>query len=228
VAAPAVRSPTATALPDATSVTPASPERATEDAAGTLAGGAPGAATGAPSPDSEPSDPALAVRPAAGSGQTAPTPEMPATGRASATPAGDASGGSPVAALAPAPSAEPDRAPVDPARAAVAAILKAAGAGAARVWEPANTDARVILRAREPAWIQVASRSGDYSFTRTLEPGEAVLVPNRPDLALWTGNAAGLELIVDGAPVSLPGGRLVRRDVSLDPERLRAASQPPR
>jgi cytoskeleton protein RodZ len=149
---------------------------------------------------------------------------MPTTARASATPAGDSSGASPVAAATP----TPDETPVDPARQAVAAILKAAGTGGARVWEPANADARVILRAREPVWIQVASRSGDYNFSRTLEPGEAVLVPNRPDLELWTGNAAGLELIVDGAPVSLPGGRLVRRNVSLDPERLPAAAGAPR
>jgi cytoskeleton protein RodZ len=50
-------------------------------------------------------------------------------------------------------------------------------------------------------------------------------VPNRPDVELWTGNAGGLEIIVDGVPVAaLAGGRLVRRHVSLDPERLRAAA----
>ena len=44
----------------------------------------------------------------------------------------------------------------------------------------------------------MSSPAGDYTFTRTLEPGEAVLVPNRADLELWTGNAGGLEIIVDG------------------------------
>jgi cytoskeleton protein RodZ len=87
----------------------------------------------------------------------------------------------------------------------------------------------VILRAREPAWIQVSSRAGDYTFTRTLEPGEAVLVPNRADLELWTGNARGLEIIVDGTPVpALAGGGMVRRNVSLDPDRLLAIAGPPR
>jgi cytoskeleton protein RodZ len=91
------------------------------------------------------------------------------------------------------------------------------------VYEEGNTDARVILRAREAVWIQVSSPTGDYTFTRTLQPGEALLVPNRLGLELWTGNAAGLEIIVDGASVAaLAGGGAVRRHVSLDPERLRA------
>jgi cytoskeleton protein RodZ len=94
-----------------------------------------------------------------------------------------------------------------------------------QVYERANADARVILRAREPAWIQVSSPAGDYTFTRTLQPGEALLVPNRPDLELWTGNAGGLEIIVDGTPVAALGGvGAVRRRVSLDPERLRPAA----
>ena len=103
--------------------------------------------------------------------------------------------------------------------------LSAGGPQGPHVYERSNEDARVILRAREAAWIQVSSPSGDYAFTRTLQPGEVVLVPNRPDLELWTGNAGGLEIIVDGAPIAAlaPGGA-VRRHVSLDPERLRAAA----
>jgi cytoskeleton protein RodZ len=95
--------------------------------------------------------------------------------------------------------------------------------------ERINADARVILRARERAWIQVSSPAGDYVFTRTLEPGEAFLVPDRSDLELWTGNAGGLEIIVDGTPVpALAGGGAVRRHVSLDPDRLLAAAEQPR
>jgi cytoskeleton protein RodZ len=89
--------------------------------------------------------------------------------------------------------------------------------------ESALAEARVILRAREQAWIQISSPSGDYAFTRTLEPGEVVTVPNRADLELWTGNAGGLDIIVDGTPVPVladAGSGSVRRNVSLDPERL--------
>ena len=88
--------------------------------------------------------------------------------------------------------------------------------------------ARVILRAREQAWIQISSPSGDYAFTRTLEPGEVVTVPNRADLELWTGNAGGLDIIVDGTPVPVladAGSGSVRRNVSLDPERLLHAAR---
>jgi cytoskeleton protein RodZ len=92
-----------------------------------------------------------------------------------------------------------------------------------------DADGRVILRARERAWIQVSSRAGDYVFTRTLDPGEVFAVPNRSDLELWTGNAGGIEIMVDGAPVPvLAGGGAVRRHVSLDPDRLLQSAQQPR
>jgi cytoskeleton protein RodZ len=92
----------------------------------------------------------------------------------------------------------------------------------------AMVETRVILRAREEAWIQISSPSGDYAFTRTLEPGEVVTVPNRADLVLWTGNAGGLDIIVDGTPVPVladAGSGSVRRNVSLDPERLLQAAR---
>jgi cytoskeleton protein RodZ len=99
----------------------------------------------------------------------------------------------------------------------------------AQVAARTEADARVVLRARERAWIQVSSRAGDYVFTRTLEPGEAFVVPNRSDLELWTGNAGGLEVVVDGAAVpALAGGGAVRRHVSLDPDRLLRSAQQPR
>ena len=95
--------------------------------------------------------------------------------------------------------------------------------------ENAIVQPRVILRAREQAWIQISSPTGDYAFTRTLEPGEVVTVPNRADLVLWTGNAGGLDIIVDGTPVPVladAGSGSVRRNVSLDPERLLQATRP--
>jgi cytoskeleton protein RodZ len=94
--------------------------------------------------------------------------------------------------------------------------------------ENAIAEPRVILRAREQAWIQISSPAGDYALTRTLEPGEVVTVPNRADLELWTGNAGGLDIIVDGTSVPVlayAGSGAVRRHVSLDPERLLQAAQ---
>ncbi len=184
--------------------------------------GPPGQATDglAPSGDRD----VLAVQPAAGLGAAEP-------GRAEA-PGGEGTGSAPSAeaAVVPAPAAAgggPEASEGTRSAMEVLALLdpSAGGPQGPQVYERSNEDARVILRAREAAWIQVSSPSGDYAFTRTLQPGEAVLVPNWPDLELWTGNAGGLEIIVDGAPIAAlaPGGA-VRRHVSLDPERLRAAA----
>jgi cytoskeleton protein RodZ len=155
---------------------------------------------------------ALAVQPAAGLGA--------AEAGGTEAPSGDVAEPGPSAGAAGAPAR---------ARAAMevlAGLDPAVGSPQGpQVHERANADARVILRAREPVWIQVSSPAGDYTFTRTLQPGEALLVPNRPDLELWTGNAGGLEILVDGTPVAALAGRgKVRRHVALDPERLRAAA----
>jgi len=63
-------------------------------------------------------------------------------------------------------------------------------------------------------------------LTRIFRPGDVYLVPNRPGLTLMTGNAGGLEVIVDGKPIA-PLGPVgaVRRDVVLDPAKL-LAGQP--
>jgi cytoskeleton protein RodZ len=93
-----------------------------------------------------------------------------------------------------------------------------------RIYEAANRDARVVLRALADSWIRVSSVGGDYLRDRTLERGDLFLVPNRPDLELWTGNAGGLEVIVDGdvlAPLGSSGA--VVRAVPLEPSSLRAA-----
>ena len=90
----------------------------------------------------------------------------------------------------------------------------------------------MILRARDAAWIQVSSPSGDYALHPDAAARRAVRwCPNRADLELWTGNAGGLEIIVDGTPAgrrSARGRRLGAAHVSLDPERLRAAAAEPR
>lgn len=210
---------------------PAAPAGASDDAPDQTTAGAPPPAQ--PSADdrlARSDQDALSLQPAAGaassgapSGAMADEPGLAAAQQAAAA-ASAADRAEPADA-----AAEPDEAlAVDPARRAVALLLTpAADDGGARVYERANTDARVILRAHAPSWVQVSSPAGDYTFTRTLEPGEAVLVPNRRDLELWTGNAHGLEIIVDGAPVALATGPMVRRNISLDPDRLRGAPDRP-
>ncbi len=57
-----------------------------------------------------------------------------------------------------------------------------------------------------------------------MRPGDTFAVPDRPGLVLRTGNAGGLEVVIDGAPgaaLGKPG--TVRRSVPLDVEALRAS-----
>ncbi len=80
---------------------------------------------------------------------------------------------------------------------------------------------RVVLVASAPSWVQVRSTDRGYVWTRTMEPGDAYFVPNREDLALWTGNAGGLHVIVDGEVLRPLGGTgQVRRDIPLGADRL--------
>ncbi|SNB65308.1 cytoskeleton protein RodZ [Arboricoccus pini] len=90
--------------------------------------------------------------------------------------------------------------------------------------EAAAADApRVILVARENSWIQIKSADRDFVRTTTLTPGQRIELPNRTDLALWTGNAGGLEVVVDGQNLGVLGqsGRVVR-DVALSPSQLKS------
>ncbi|MCB2009526.1 MAG: helix-turn-helix domain-containing protein [Geminicoccaceae bacterium] len=92
-----------------------------------------------------------------------------------------------------------------------------------RVFGEGLDSARVVLVARESSWIQIKSSERDYIRSRTLEPGDRFALPNRSDLALWTGNAGGLEVVVDGRNLGRLGGRgAVMRDVALSPEILLA------
>jgi cytoskeleton protein RodZ len=113
--------------------------------------------------------------------------------------------------------------PAEPDQVAARAFDPTALAADGQIFEPENTDARVVLRALGNSWVRVSSPGGDYLRALILQRGDLFLVPNRPDLELWTGNAGGLEVIVDGtvlAPLGDSGA--VVRDVPLDPPSLQA------
>ncbi len=107
----------------------------------------------------------------------------------------------------------------------VLATLVAKRGDGAEIYEPENTDARVIVRALDTSWIQVSSRDRSYIWTRTMQPREMLLVPNRDDLELWAGDASGVELLLDGIvlPTLGPPGTVIR-GVSLAPRSLAALS----
>lgn len=90
---------------------------------------------------------------------------------------------------------------------------------------PAADGTRIVLRATADAWLLVKDRTGAIVLNRTLKPGETWSVPVRADLTLTTGNAGGTEIVVDGAAVpSLGVAGSVRRDIALDPVRLKDGS----
>ncbi|WP_137179945.1 helix-turn-helix domain-containing protein [Roseomonas sp. AR75] len=122
----------------------------------------------------------------------------------------------PAAVLPPAAPAVPTAAaPEQPASSAAAPIPGV----------PEGT--RIVLRARannpEGAWVQVRDpRGGRVLVNRVLRPNEVWAAPLREDLLLDTGKADGLEILVDGQPQpTLEGLVGVRRNIALDPERLR-------
>jgi pilus assembly protein CpaC len=80
-------------------------------------------------------------------------------------------------------------------------------------------DARIVIEAKEAAWLRVSDAEGKTVFMRNMQPGETYRVPNRPGLLLESGNAKGLALDVDGKPAPALTG-MIRRGIELDPETL--------
>lgn len=134
----------------------------------------------------------------------------------------------PVAALPPAaPGQAPAAAAPTPAPAATNG-RPVAPPTATPAAAPPLPESRVILRAKAESWIQVRdTKSGTVILNRVLRPGESYAVPARDGLLLNTGNAGGLDIVVDGqvAP-GLGGAQSVRRDVPLEPDRLRSGQGP--
>jgi cytoskeleton protein RodZ len=126
-------------------------------------------------------------------------------------------------AAAPNPSnANASPVPVVPAR--PGATGPAAPLAASPAPPPAAAEGRILLRAKAEVWIQVRERQGGpVLVNRVLRPGETWQVPARDGLLLSTGNAGGLEVLVDGQPTpGLGAGSSVRRDLQVDADRLKA------
>jgi cytoskeleton protein RodZ len=88
---------------------------------------------------------------------------------------------------------------------------------------PPGASTRIIIRAAADSWIQIRDANRSVLVTRLLKAGESYAVPDRQGLAMRTGNAGGLAIIVDGnpaPPIGPVGG--VRRNVALDPQALMA------
>ena len=97
---------------------------------------------------------------------------------------------------------------------ALSSGLPAAGAN------PSNV--RILLRFTGDTWLQIKERGGASLINRVMKEGETFAVPDRQNLTLNTGNAGGLQILVDGtmAP-SLGTTGVVRKDIPLDPDQLK-------
>jgi cytoskeleton protein RodZ len=117
---------------------------------------------------------------------------------------------------------------------APAAAVAAAPAAGGQPEPPQGTAAgapsdagRIVLRARpgsqDGAWVQVRDpRTGQVLVNRVLRPNESWQAPPREGLLLDTGKADGLEILLDSQPQPTLDGLVgVRRNIPLDPERLR-------
>ncbi|MEO1225275.1 MAG: RodZ domain-containing protein [Pseudomonadota bacterium] len=88
--------------------------------------------------------------------------------------------------------------------------------------QPATAGNRIEMRATTDSWVLVRDAGGDMIMTRVMTPGDSYQVPDEPGLTLFTGNAGGLEVLVDGQAVPALGqpGEVIR-NISLDPDLLR-------
>ncbi len=193
-----------------------------------------------------PSDAAISAPPPDGAAAAPPT----VVAAASAAPAPQAP--TPVPAPAPAPQsasesaisqsillaqaraqaapAQPHGLPPPPPDSQMASLpAPAAAAAVARPVDPAHLfgvttgPSRIALRATGDCWLEV--HDGETMlFKRMLRPGDVYRMPDKPGLTMRVGNAKGLEVSVDGKPLTGPQVvDLLRKTVAIDPREILAA-----
>jgi len=97
--------------------------------------------------------------------------------------------------------------------------------GAATV--PSVAEARIVISAKADSWVQISGPGNELIMTQILRPGERYSVPDREGLVLVTGNAGGLDLIVDGQTMRALGPiGVVKRNIALNPDTLRSKYAP--
>jgi len=132
--------------------------------------------------------------------------------------------GAPTGDGVPVPPTSPARAGTNDASGSNAATGAAAPPPETAAEPPAaaEPEGKVVLRATQDSWIEVRNASNAVIFARVLSEGQSYEVPEGESMRLLTGNAGGLEVLVDGEVMpSLGPPGAVRRNVSLAPEDLR-------
>lgn len=89
------------------------------------------------------------------------------------------------------------------------------------VTEPPVQDSRIVLRATAASWVELRRENGDRVISRILKAGETYRVPPQDGIRMMTGNAGGIDILVDGKLLpSLGPDGAVRRDILLEPDAL--------
>jgi cytoskeleton protein RodZ len=158
-----------------------------------------------------------------------PKPGQPRARPATAQPAEDHAAAQPPAAPADAPEPpRPMEAGSGSARPSAATPTAAAAAEvpAAVSAAPAPDMAKgIVIRADADSWIEVRDARRSVLLARVLKAGESYHVPDQPGLSMRTGNAGGLEVVVNGVPApSLGRIGMVRRNIALDAQALLAGN----
>jgi len=87
--------------------------------------------------------------------------------------------------------------------------------------QPAAAAPGVVLEAHMDSWIKVVDANNKTVTNQVLKAGERYVVPDQPGLMLRTGNAGGLDVLVNGekAPALGDVGAVLTK-VSLSPDKL--------
>lgn len=94
-----------------------------------------------------------------------------------------------------------------------------------------NTSSKVLIKANAESWVQVSGKkeTGEsiVYISKVFYKDDQYLIPNKEGLFLDTGNAGGLDIIVDGNKVDPIGAKgTVKRNVPLDVNNLLGNKNP--
>jgi len=103
-------------------------------------------------------------------------------------------------------------------------------AAAATAEAPKAKPHPVVLKAVQDVWLEIRDATNQPIFSRVLKQGEEYWVPEEAvNYKMTTGNAGGLEMIVEGVAFPAMGKTgEVRRNVSLNPADLKALMPAPK
>tara|TARA_B100001123_G_scaffold195758_1_gene223015 strand:- start:1619 stop:2656 length:1038 start_codon:yes stop_codon:yes gene_type:complete len=80
---------------------------------------------------------------------------------------------------------------------------------------------RIVLQANMTSWVELRDSDGKRLISKILKIGDTYKVPDQPGIRFTTGNAGGVDILVDGNKIE-PLGPIgaVYRDINMDPDSL--------